>query len=161
MEFLISLLSRQFKIVQLIGIPILIAKLISILATVFVFVAIYNHRISERLERAWSNKYRGVFYTIATLFALYHLTNFKFSLSLLFFAPIVVLPQFSVGLFMGFLRVKQGLYLQDYHETATCQKPSIAGNLLIIKLSVLKLHTNKHIPQILVPAGNSLYWMGY
>ena len=92
-----------YTFLKMAEIPLLIAILISILATVVIFVALYNQRISERLEHAWSSNYRAVFYTVASLFALYHLTNFKFSLSLLLFAPIVVLPQFIGGLlsFMG------------------------------------------------------------
>lgn len=108
--FIITCISFMgYNFLKIMGTHILIAIFISIFSTVVIFLALYNHRISERFEHIWSSNYRAVFYAVASLFALYHLTNFKFSISLLIFAPIVVLPQFIGGLFMGFLRVKQGL----------------------------------------------------
>jgi hypothetical protein len=45
---------------------------------------------------------------LTILFALIHISNFSYSVSLLLFAPIIVLPQFVAGFLFGFIRIKQG-----------------------------------------------------
>jgi hypothetical protein len=54
------------------------------------------------------------------LFALFHLSNYNYTPSLLLFAPIVVLPQFFIGFLLGFIRVKQGFiwgfFLHSLHN---------------------------------------------
>lgn len=81
---------------------------------------IFNRNMAEKRESILSSNYPPYFYSVTILFALYHLTNFSYSPSLLLFAPIVVLPQFVGGFFMGFIRLKQGfiwgLFLHSLHN---------------------------------------------
>lgn len=60
-------------------------------------------------ERKWHAYYKLIFYFSAFLFAIVHLSNFDLSLKVLIFLPLLVMPQFIVGLFTGYLRVKFGL----------------------------------------------------
>jgi len=75
---------------------------------VFIIFCFFNQRMSEKWGRILSSNYPLYFYGVTILFALAHLTNFTYSVSLLLFAPIVVLPQFIGGFFMGYIRIKQG-----------------------------------------------------
>lgn len=95
-------LAIQLKLALFIAVPILV------ILTGWLFFLLYNKKTGKKWELVWSQNYRFVFYTFAIAFALLHLTNFPYSIGLLLFAPIVVLPQFIGGLLMGFLRVKQG-----------------------------------------------------
>ncbi len=106
--FIIGIFIFGFSFAIHLGLPPFIAIPVPVLLTGFLFFLLYNKKTGKNWELVWNNHYRTVFYTLTALFALFHLTNFKFSISLLLFAPIVVLPQFIGGLLMGFLRVKQG-----------------------------------------------------
>lgn len=79
-----------------------------VVITTFLILYTFNRRMADKRETFLSSKYPFYFYTVAILFALSHLSNFSYSVSLLLFAPIVILPQFIGGFFMGFIRIKQG-----------------------------------------------------
>lgn len=49
------------------------------------------------------------FYGATLLFGFYHITNFEISREVLLFSPILVAPQLSVGIFLGYTRVRFGL----------------------------------------------------
>lgn len=91
--------------------------------TIFVWliIVLYKRETCEKWKLLFSGNFRIVFYSLTILFALMHLTNFQYSNGLLLFAPIVVLPQLIGGLFMGFLRIKQGFiwgfFLHALHNT--------------------------------------------
>jgi len=59
------------------------------------------------------------FYSSAIVFALYHLTNYEINFRILILFPVLVLPQFIIGLLTGYLRVKfsflWGLLLHVIH----------------------------------------------
>ena len=49
------------------------------------------------------------FYFISAVFALVHIANFApYNLHVMFFYPIFILPQFLMGLFIGYTRIKYG-----------------------------------------------------
>ncbi|MCG6189764.1 hypothetical protein [Maribellus maritimus] len=94
--------------------PICIAGIVSFL--------IFNKFIFSKIKTYLQSKYKLYFYFIATVFALLHLSNFQFSWYLLIFAPLLVLPQFSVGLILGFVRNHcgffYGFYFHGIHNAA-------------------------------------------
>jgi len=57
----------------------------------------------------WDRNYRYVFYGLALAFALMHLTNYpEITPGLLLLSPLLVAPQFVMGILAGFLRVRYG-----------------------------------------------------
>lgn len=96
------LLSETFYFSLALSIPLFVV------ITAFLIFYIFNRRMAENRETFLSSNYPFYFYTVAILFALSHLSNFSYSVSLLLFAPIVILPQFIGGFFMGFIRIKHG-----------------------------------------------------
>ncbi len=72
------------------------------------------------IEKNWEKYYKGIFFFSAILFAAVHITNFEYSKMLLILSPIIVMPQFILGLFIGYLRVKYGFiwgfYLHALHN---------------------------------------------
>tara|TARA_R110002167_G_scaffold41832_6_gene127686 strand:+ start:177 stop:734 length:558 start_codon:yes stop_codon:yes gene_type:complete len=50
-----------------------------------------------------------IFYVFTLVFGFYHLTNFDVTPTTLLFSPLLVAPQLSVGVFLGFIRVRFGL----------------------------------------------------
>lgn len=54
----------------------------------------------------WNRKYGYVFYLATVAFALLHIKNYDFESTKFFLFPILVLPQFILGLFVGYLRVR-------------------------------------------------------
>lgn len=53
----------------------------------------------------WNKNYGYIFYLSAIAFALIHITNFGSNNPIFYLIPILVLPQFIIGLFIGYLRV--------------------------------------------------------
>ncbi len=101
----IILLSGMFlfeKLQPAVSVPLFLG--IAILLSFYFF----HRRMAEKREAILYSNYPLYFYFVAILFALAHLANFSYSISLLLFAPIIVLPQFAGGFFMGFIRIKQG-----------------------------------------------------
>jgi hypothetical protein len=56
-------------------------------------------------------KYSYFFYFVAIVFALVHVTNFSpFNNKVLLFYPLFTLPQFLMGLFIGYTRMEYGFF---------------------------------------------------
>ena len=53
--------------------------------------------------------FRLAFYTIGFIFAYVHIFNFEMNLNVVLFSPLLVAPQFFVGMIFGYIRVKFGL----------------------------------------------------
>lgn len=49
------------------------------------------------------------FYLLTLVFGFYHILNFEFTSATLWLSPLLVAPQLSVGVFLGFVRVRFGL----------------------------------------------------
>ena len=59
----------------------------------------------------WNKNYGYIFYLSAIVFALIHITNFGSNNPIFYLIPILVLPQFIIGLFIGYLRVHYNFML--------------------------------------------------
>ena len=79
-----------------------------------------KEKLKTFIEQRWRTYYKIIFYLAAFIFALVHISNFEYSITLLAFTPLLVVPQFAVGLFTGYLRVKYGFiwgfYLHALHN---------------------------------------------
>jgi len=84
---------------------------ISVLCTACIALIIYyiwKSKINQVLLNVFRNKFIWIFYVTATLFALAHITNYKLNTATLLVLPILVFPQFLMGLFFGYTRLKLG-----------------------------------------------------
>lgn len=71
-------------------------------------IAGHNAERQEKIRRGWDRRFPWVFYLFTVTFALIHLTNFPFSVSILLLAPILTGAQFVLGALAATLRVQQG-----------------------------------------------------
>ncbi len=86
-----------------------LARLLILLASL---IGHQNKVIAEtQLKNFWINNFRSIFYFSAIIFSIVHLSNFEFSIKILLFSPILLAPQFIMGLFLGYLRVRYNLVL--------------------------------------------------
>jgi len=69
----------------------------------------FHKKTEARVNHFWVKRYKIVFYFSAVLFGLVHLSNYEYSILVILFSPLIVAPQFVVGLFCGYLRVRHGL----------------------------------------------------
>ena len=53
--------------------------------------------------------FKIAFYAIGIIFAYVHLFNFELTTNVILFSPLLVAPQFFIGLIFGFIRVRLGL----------------------------------------------------
>jgi membrane protease YdiL (CAAX protease family) len=53
--------------------------------------------------------FKMAFYAIGIIFAYVHLFNFKLTTNVILFSPLLVAPQFFVGLIFGYIRIRFGL----------------------------------------------------
>ena len=60
------------------------------------------------IEFVWGNKFRVIFYITAAIFALAHISRYGLSFKIFLMAPLLVLPQFIMGLFTGYTRLRLG-----------------------------------------------------
>lgn len=68
-----------------------------------------KEQVNIYIETKWQNYYKVIFYLSALIFGFVHIANYEYSFMLLLFSPIIIAPQFLLGLFIGYLRVKYGL----------------------------------------------------
>lgn len=99
-----------------------------------------KENIKTYIESKWQAYYKGIFYLSALIFALVHIVNFKYSITLLIFVPILVAPQLILGLFTGYLRVKYGLiwgfYLHALHNLIFLAIPLVFMSGPLEKLNI-------------------------
>lgn len=60
-------------------------------------------------KETYASSYRIVFYVTAIVFALAHISNFQIEPERIFITPLLVLPQFILGLYLGYVRIKRGI----------------------------------------------------
>ncbi len=70
-----------------------------------------GNRMESYLNHLWTNKFRRIFLFSAVMFAYFHLTSYELTGAVLLLSPILIAPQFVVGLIVGYLRVKHNLML--------------------------------------------------
>ncbi len=81
-------------------------------AVLFIATIIYiikDEHISKKVENYWQTSFPVIFYLSCLFFALVHLMNFEFEYSLFYLFPLLILPQFIMGMILGFTRIKLGL----------------------------------------------------
>ena len=84
-------------------------------STLFLFVVILAPALEELIFRAPLSLFKRasyfpvVFYLSVLLFGAVHLLNFEYEAGFYGFALLLILPQLSAGIFLGFIRVKMGL----------------------------------------------------
>lgn len=64
--------------------------------------------IVASLRQRWQQYYWITFYLTAAFFALVHLANFDSNAVPVWLAPVLIAPQFVTGIFLGYIRVKNG-----------------------------------------------------
>lgn len=69
-----------------------------------------NSRTEGKVRRWWHRKYPVIFYLSAGIFAVIHFVNYDSETTLVFILPFLVLPQFILGLLMGYLRVRYNFF---------------------------------------------------
>ncbi|NQY30560.1 MAG: CPBP family intramembrane metalloprotease [Flavobacteriaceae bacterium] len=93
-----------------------------------------KEKLKTFIENNWGKFYTSIFYISALIFALVHLSNFEDINEILLFIPILIAPQFIVGLLAGYLRVKFGLLwgviLHGLH------------NLILLSLSLIFINSS-------------------
>ncbi|MBT8205735.1 MAG: CPBP family intramembrane metalloprotease [Eudoraea sp.] len=83
--------------------------------TLFLFVVILAPALEELIFRAPLSLFKKatyfplIFYLSVLLFGAVHLLNFEYEVGFYGFAILLILPQLSAGVFLGFIRVKMGL----------------------------------------------------
>lgn len=88
-------------------------------------------KIEAYLTHLWLNKFHLVFFSSALLFAIFHLSNYQFSITVLLLSPLLVAPQFITGLFLGYLRIKYS-WMLGYFMHAIHNAFFISSSLIII-----------------------------
>lgn len=74
------------------------------------FTGVKNHdKIETWVTDFWTKRYLIIFYFSALLFGYVHLTNYDYSILIILLSPLVIAPQFVVGIFCGYLRVRHDL----------------------------------------------------
>lgn len=75
---------------------------------------------SNRIEYFWHKYYFIFFYSSAILFAGVHIVNYDLQTTFILIIPILILPQFLLGVFIGYLRVRYsfmlGFWLHALHN---------------------------------------------
>lgn len=102
-----------FYYLPLIGALLLMALLVSALVFYFTKIDIITHL----LNHLWTRRYGIVFYLVALIFGLVHITNytdFNYASAAILLVPVLVAPQFIGGLLIGYMRVKYGFFWGYY-----------------------------------------------
>lgn len=77
--------------------------IVGIVLILFLFI-IYRKRVG------YFSDFGLVFYTTALVFAFAHVTNFEVPDGKEIFAPLMVLPQLLLALYLGYIRLKRGIF---------------------------------------------------
>ena len=117
-----------------------------------------NPELENRFRTIWNRYYTYIFYSSAILFCLSHLFNYeKFTFAILFF-PVIVFPQFVLGLLAGYLRIKfnffWGLLLHIFHNaiflllalmamSGTTERLSLKTKDFSLKITEVNSKTNR------------------
>lgn len=88
-------------------------------------------RLYPVLENYWDKYFNYVVYFSAILFALVHIFNYEITRNVILLTPLLVLPQFVIGLMLAYFRVKFGLVWSVYFHAL--------HNLVLIGPTVLIL----------------------
>ena len=79
-----------------------------LILSIGVIVYTYGERGYEKAKTITTNFFPHLFYAVAVYFAFVHFFNFEVTGNQWLFTPIMVLPQFIIGLYVGYTRLKYG-----------------------------------------------------
>ena len=115
------------NILQLLGLEFVQATIIAVVLIVGVSTLLYlNLNDGDRLDDFSNRYYSYFFYAAALLFAFAHVFNYELTSEQMWMTPILVLPQMLLGLMLGFLRVKYGLWASILAHALNNMIPTIA-----------------------------------
>lgn len=80
-----------------------------IIVVLIIFILLYWVKVDNLLTILYRKYFPYIFYFSAIIFALFHLNNFKTLAIPIWIIPLLVLPQFIMGLVFGYIRIKNGL----------------------------------------------------
>lgn len=83
--------------------------ILAVATLITIFLLSFREATQSLLENLYTRYYGWFFYSATVLFAVMHLMNFKLNLHIVLLTPVLVLPQFLLGLVLGYIRVKQGI----------------------------------------------------
>lgn len=83
-------------------------------AVILIFMVFFTVESLERLETLVTNNFGKIFYMTAVLFAIIHFYNFQGDSAKLYLLPILVFPQMVLGLVLGYLRMRFGMWSNLY-----------------------------------------------
>ena len=99
------------------------------------------------LLEIWNKKYPFFFYSLTFIFSLIHIFNYDLATTMILMIPILILPQFVLSLFIGYLRVRfnfiSGFLLHAIH------------NLLFISIALISIPS----PSNKLIVDNHLYFL--
>jgi hypothetical protein len=87
------------------------------------------------IKDKWNYYYKQIFYLSAFIFSSFHLLNYPYKTDLLILAPILIAPQFIMGVFTAYLRLKNG-FMWGYFLHAM-------SNFLFLSIMLMSLETIK------------------
>ncbi|NAS13515.1 CPBP family intramembrane glutamic endopeptidase [Poritiphilus flavus] len=79
-----------------------------------------------------SSFFKLIFYLFTLAFGFYHITNFEITTTILVLSPLLVAPQLSVGVFLGFIRVRFGLIWAILLHA--CYNLVLVGPILLLRV---------------------------
>lgn len=84
---------------------------ISMVVVEIILLSIYfssKKLFNKYIINIWNKKFTWVFYISAGTFGMLHISNYSPKFIIFLLMPILVLPQFIVGLFCGYIRIRLG-----------------------------------------------------
>ncbi len=67
--------------------------------------------LKSRVKLSWDRYYFQIFYISALIFGYIHIINYETDIYVWIFSPLLILPQFVIGVFLGYARVRYSLML--------------------------------------------------
>jgi membrane protease YdiL (CAAX protease family) len=115
------------NILQVFGVDIVQATTIGVGLVVLLAVILYLFLRGDGQLDAFTNKYFiYFFYAAALLFAFAHVFNYELRPDQKWMTPILVLPQMILGLMLGYLRIKYGLWAAIMAHAMNNMIPTLA-----------------------------------
>jgi hypothetical protein len=86
---------------------------ISLVIVEIILLSVYFNSkklFNKYIINIWNKKFTWVFYISAGTFGMLHISNYSPKFIIFLLMPILVLPQFIVGLFCGYIRIRLGFF---------------------------------------------------
>lgn len=107
--------------------------------------SVFNQKTINKTDNLivnfWNKRYFAFFYGSAILFGIIHITNYDSQSTIIYLLPILILPQFILALFIGYLRVRYNFML-GYLMHALHNAFFMTIALMSISPSVIKTDIN-------------------